>query len=145
MGLSPFTLAPRYRLDDELPWLVGIDPSRHYWIQVNGESELTIAIPGLVTDSIAQFKQVFRQWRSLASGERMELPRIASTCTIICISENCYALELELNGVPVWHLFDRETLESLLMTAHPDWQCAPKDVELGRKLLLRSLQQTVAA
>lgn len=145
MGLSPFTLAPRYRLDDELPWLVGIDPARHYWIQVNGEPGLTIAVPGLVTETIAQWKQTIRQWRSLASGEQMQLSRIASHCTIICITENCYALETELNGALVWHLFDQETLESLLMTAHPDWQCAPKDLELGRNLLFRSLQQTVAA
>jgi hypothetical protein len=37
-----FTLSPRYRLDDELPWLEGIDPSRHYWIRVNGERKITV-------------------------------------------------------------------------------------------------------
>jgi len=30
------------------------------------------------------------------------------------------------------------------MTAHPDWQCAPKDIELGRRLLLRSFEQMAA-
>jgi hypothetical protein len=64
---------------------------------------------------------------------------------IRCISPNCYALESRINDAPVWHLFDQETLDSLLMTAHPDWQCAPSDVELGRNLLLRSFSQATAA
>jgi hypothetical protein len=68
------------------------------------------------------------------------LARAASSCTIHCVSLNCYGVEAEINNAPVWHLFDQETLDSLLMTAHPDWQCAPKDIELGRKLLLRSLE-----
>ncbi|BAY07763.1 hypothetical protein NIES2098_08850 [Calothrix sp. NIES-2098] len=75
----------------------------------------------------------------------MALTRIASTCQIHCVSSNCYAVETEINDAPVWHLFDRETLDSLLMTAHPDWQYAPTDVELGRKLLLKSFQGTSAS
>ncbi|BAZ25428.1 hypothetical protein NIES4073_63330 [Kalymmatonema gypsitolerans NIES-4073] len=134
-------LSPRYRLDDELPWLEGIDPSRHYWIAVNGDTNLTVAIPGLTVSSISELKQSIREFRALQPGEQMTLARVASSCTIHCVSTNCYAVEAQINNAWVWHLFDQETLDSLLMTAHPDWQCAPKDIELGRKLLMRSFQQ----
>ena len=137
-----FCLSPRYRLDDESPWLQGIDPSRHYWIAVNGDSNVIIAIPGLVVSSMSELKQAIRQFRSLQPGEQMTVNRIASDCTIHCISPNCYAVEAEINYAPIWHLFDQETFDSLLMTAHPEWQCAPSDIDLGRKLLMRSLLQT---
>ncbi|MEA5616240.1 hypothetical protein VB711_00080 [Cronbergia sp. UHCC 0137] len=137
-----FCLSPRYRLDDQSPWLEGIDPSRHYWLCVNGDKKMTLALPGLIVSSLDEFKQVIRKFRSLQPGETMTLARIASRCLIRCVSPNCYAIEAQVNHAPVLHLFDRETLESLLMTAHPDWQCAPSDVELGRKFLLRSLQET---
>lgn len=136
-----FCLSPRYRLDDELPWLEGIDPSRHYWIAVNGDNKVTLALPGLIVSSIEEFKQVIRQFRSLQPGDVLSLARISSRCMIRCVSENCYAVEARINDAPVWHLFDQETLESLLMTAHPDWQCSPSDIELGRKMLLRSLSE----
>ena len=135
-----FPLAPRYRLDDESPWLKGIDPSRHYWIEVNGDSRLTAILPGLSVSSPAEFKSAILRWRSLQPGEDMTIERAAGSCTIYCISENCYAIEDQNAPVKVWHLFDQETVESLLMTAHPDWKCSPKDVELGRELLARSLQ-----
>jgi len=138
---APLCLSPRYRLDDELPWLEGIDPSRHYWIAVNGDKNLTVAIPGLTVFSISELKQTIREFRSLQPGEQITLARVASACTMHCIGSNCYAIEAQINGVPVWHLFDQETLDSLLKTAHPDWQCAPKDIELGRKLLMGSFQQ----
>lgn len=141
---ASFCLSPRYRLDDEIPWLEGIDPSRHYWIAVNGDKNLTGAIPGLMVSSISELKQTIRQFRSLQVGEQITLSRIANSCTIHCISPNCYGVAAEINGASVWHLFDQETLDSLLMTAHPDWQCAPQDVELGRKLLMRSFQQAPA-
>lgn len=140
---SSFCLSPRYRLDDESRWLEGIDPSRHYWIAINGEEKTTLAVPGLVVDSVEEFKQAIRKFRSLQPRETLCFRRISSSCLIRCISENCYAIEAEVNHAPVYHLFDRETLESLLMTAHPDWQCAPSDVELGRKMLFRSLAQPV--
>lgn len=139
-----FCLSPRYRLDDEFPWLEGIDPSRHYWVAVNGDSNSTVAIPGLVVDSISELKQAMQQFRALQPGEQMTLARIANALTIHCISSNCYAVEDKINDAQVWHLFDQETLDSLLMTAHPDWQCAPSDVELGRRLLLRALQEPAA-
>ncbi len=142
--VASLCLSPRYRLDDELPWLEGIDPSRHYWIRVNGDKNLTVALPGLIVSSKSELKQSIQQFRSLQPGEQMTLARIASACTIHCIGSNCYAIETDLNGAPVWHLFDQETLDSLLMTAHPDWQCAPSDVDLGRKLLLRSFEQATA-
>ncbi|AUT04182.1 hypothetical protein CLI64_02430 [Nostoc sp. CENA543] len=140
-----FCLSPRYRLDDESPWLEGIDPSRHYWLAVNGNQNLTVALPGLVAASVGDLKQIMSQFRTLQPGEQMTFTRAAASCTIHCVGMNCYALSAEINGSPVWHLFDQETLDSLLMTAHPDWQCAPSDVELGRKLLMRSLAATLAA
>jgi hypothetical protein len=139
-----FCLSPRYRLDDELSWLEGIDPSRHYWIRVNGDKNLTVALPGLLVSSKNELKPIMERFRSLKPQEQMKLSRIADFCTIYCISHNCYAVEAKINGAPVWHLFDRETLDSLLMTAHPDWQCAPKDIDLGRRLLLRSLEKVAA-
>ncbi|MEA5597482.1 hypothetical protein [Rivularia sp. UHCC 0363] len=141
---ASFCLSPRYRLDDELPWLEGIDPSRHYWIKVNGDNHLTVPIPGLLISSMDEMKQAIRQFRSLQPGEQITLVRAASSCKIYCISVNCYAIETEINDALVWHLFDRETLDSLLMTAHPDWQCASSDIELGRRLLIGSLQQATA-
>lgn len=141
---ASFCLSPRYRLDDELPWLEGIDPSRHYWIKVNGDSNLKVAIPGLLVSSMDEMKRAMKKFRSLQPGGQMTLERVASTCKIYCLSSNCYAVELEMDNAPVLHLFDQETLDSLLMTAHPDWQCAPSDIELGRKLLVRSLQQATA-
>ncbi|MBD0343768.1 MAG: hypothetical protein ICV63_02800 [Coleofasciculus sp. Co-bin14] len=142
---QPFILSPRYRLDDESPWLEGIDPARHYWIAVNGNADVKVAIPGLSVSSLKEWKQAIRQFRSLQPGEQMELVRIASSCTIHCISFNCYAIATEVVGAAVWHLFDQETLDSLLMTAHPDWQCAPKDIDLGRQLLARSLEKVSVA
>ncbi|MBW4555357.1 MAG: hypothetical protein KME59_05355 [Trichormus sp. ATA11-4-KO1] len=139
-----FCLSPRYRLDDESPWLEGIDPSRHYWIAVNGDRNITVAVPGLVVESMSELGQAIRQFRSLQPGEQMTLNRIARACTIYCVSSNCYAVADQINDAPVWHLFDQETLDSLLMTAHPEWQCAPSDIELGRRLLLRSLQEPSA-
>lgn len=136
-----FCLSPRYRLDDESPWLVGIDPSRHYQIAVNGDSNLTIALPGLTVSSLSELKQAMQQFRSLSPGKQMTLNRIASACTIYCVSLNCYAVEAQINEALVWHLFDEETLDSLLMTAHPDWLCAPSDIDLGRKILLRSFEK----
>lgn len=134
-------LSPRYCLDDELPWLEGIDPSRHYWIAVNGDTNLTILIPGLMVSRVSELKQTMNKFRSLQPGEQMTLRRVATACTIYCVSVNCYAVEAQINYAWVWHLFDEETLDSLLMTAHPNWQSAPKHIELGRKLLMRSFQQ----
>lgn len=139
-----FTLSPRYRLDDESPWLEGIDPSRHYWIRVNGERKITVAIPGLTVSSLSKLKQVIGEFRSLQPKEQMSLARIANNGTIYCVSPNCYAVETEVDRAIVWHLFDRETLESLLMTAHPDWQCAERDIELGRRLLASSFEHLAA-
>lgn len=141
------TLSPRYRLDDQSPWLLGIDPTRHYWIAVNGDTATqtnAIAVPGLLVSSLNEFKQSIRAFRALQPSESMQLQQVVSGCTIYCISFNCYAVEVETDASPVWHLFDRETLESLLMTAHPDWQCAPRDLELGRQMLVRSLESVVA-
>lgn len=140
-----FPLAPRYRLDDEHPWLEGIDPSRHYWLKVNGSDEAIVAIPGLVTASREELKSQIRRFQALQPGDTMVLSHVADACVIRCISANCYAIESTVAGAMVWHLFDEETLYSLLMTGHPDWVCAPRDVELGRRLLMRSWQKCAAA
>lgn len=144
MTYPSFPLVPRYRLDDDSVWLEGIDPSRHYWIWVNGDTTQSTALPGLAGPSLDNFKTVMRQFRALQPGESMVLQRATEPCTLHCISPNCYAVEALMSSAPVWHLFDQEALDSLLMTGHPDWQCAPRDVELGRQLLLRSWQQTAA-
>jgi len=141
---QPFILSPRYRLDDDSPWLEGIDPSRHYWIAVNGDPDIQVAIPGLTVSSLKEWKQILWRFRTLQSGDRMELRRIANTLIIQCISANCYAIATQIDGASVWHLFDQEALESLLMTAHPDWLCAPSDIELGRQVLARSWEQVAA-
>ncbi|AFY71257.1 hypothetical protein Pse7367_3007 [Thalassoporum mexicanum PCC 7367] len=138
-------LAPRYRLDDESLWLEGIDPSRNYWIAVNGDSSQVLPLPGFLAESIADLRNVVLEFRDLQVGQSMTYKRIASEYAIHCVGQNCYALAAEVNGTLVWHLFDQETLESLLMTAHPDWQCSPKDVDLGRRMLMMSWQKPVAA
>ncbi|AKG24104.1 hypothetical protein [Calothrix sp. 336/3] len=143
--VASFCLAPRYRLDDEMPWLEGIDPSRQYWLNVNSDNHLTVAIAGLSTSSIPELKEVILEFRALQPGETMTITRIVNNLIIHCVGINCYAIEAEVNQAPVWHLFDQETLDSLLMTAHPDWQCAPSDIELGRKMLMRSFQQPALA
>ena len=138
-------LAPRYCLDDRSPWLKGIDPSRNYWIHINGEKTLTGVIPGLIVSSLEEFKQNILKFQALESGAHMKIERPVETCYIYCISQNCYAVECYFNGILVCHIFDKETLESLLITSHPDWKCAPKDVELGREILDRSLQISTTA
>ncbi|HEY9850366.1 MAG TPA: hypothetical protein V6D28_12950 [Leptolyngbyaceae cyanobacterium] len=139
-----FVLSPRYRLDDESLWLLGIDPARNYWISVNGETDLSVAIPGLTVSCLSEWKQKIRQFHLLMPGGQIDLVRAASSCQIHCISENCYAIASEIQDAPVWHLFDRETLESLLRTSHPDWQCSPKDIDLGRQMLMRVLKNSAA-
>ncbi len=143
--MQPFILAPRYRLDDELPWLDGIDPARRYWLRVNGVTEQRVAIPGLLISDLEDWKQAIRNFRSLVAGESMSLERPSGALTLHCISDNCYAIAQTLNDAPVWHLFDRETVESFLMSSHPDWQCAAQDVELGREWLAKSFGQPAIA
>jgi hypothetical protein len=140
-----FTLAPRYRLDDESIWLVGIAPSRHYWLNLNGDPQTQVVLPGFIATSAMLWKQVFKQFRSLQPGEKMTIARTAGVLMIHCVSSNCYAIASEINNAPVWHLFDRETLESLLMSAHPDWICAPTDVDLGRQMIERAFAQPAIA
>jgi hypothetical protein len=48
---SELSLAPRYRLDDDSPWLKGIDPLRRYWICVNGDPRSMRVLSGLSTQS----------------------------------------------------------------------------------------------
>jgi hypothetical protein len=140
-----FPLAPRYRLDDEQYWLVGIDPMRRYWLLVNSEAALTVTIPGLSVEAFSEFRDAILAFRNLNIGESITLPTaIACKLVITCVSKNCYAIASDVNGYPVSHLFDHESLESLLMTAHPDWKCAPHHKELGRQLLSVAWNKTTA-
>jgi hypothetical protein len=133
---SELSLAPRYRLDDESPWLKGVDPLRRYWLCVNGDRRAVRVLPGLAAQSPEAFKQAIRSFRQLAIGQELTLPAGLSDClTLHCIALNCYAIADRTTDAEVWHLFDAESLESLLLTAHPDWQCAPEHLNLGRSLL----------
>ncbi|MCM1981354.1 hypothetical protein [Lyngbya confervoides] len=137
---SAFSLAPRYRLDDESPWLRGIDPLRQYHIQVNGDRQTLDVIPGLRV-STAELKLTLGQVRSLAPGEALRIPvGLESWLDIHCVSDNCYGLASNLQGAPVWHLLDAEALESLLMTAHPDWQSNMTTLDLGRQQIFQPRQ-----
>lgn len=138
-----FTVIPRYQLDDQMPWLEGIDPLRNYWIAINSDRALIITLSGVKANSFEGFKQIMRRFRSLKSGEAMSIGDRGNQ--IICISPNCYAYEDKIGEAPVWHLFDHESLDSLLMSAHPDWQCSPKDLLLGRSQLEASWQTTAVA
>lgn len=132
---QPFILSPRYRLDDQMPWLEGIDPCRRYWFHVNGNKALLVSVPGLCVSSTQELKEVILRFRSLQPQETMVIKRMVDGFTIQCISRNCYAIQGRVNGALVWHLFDKETIESLLLTGHPDWIPSQKDLELGRNLL----------
>lgn len=139
---SPHPLAPRYRLDDQQPWLVGIDPIGRYWIAVNGDAALMVAVAGLQISSFDAFHAALLFFRRMAPGEQLELPAATGLpLEIHCISENYFAVAGQIQSQPVFHLFDREALESLLMTAHPDWQCAPQHVDLGRRMLALAWEQ----
>jgi hypothetical protein len=143
---SQLSLAPRYRLDDESPWLQGIDPLRRYWVAVNGDETIVRILPGLSTASFDTFKRAIRGFRGLEVGQELTLPaELGEHLTIACVAENCYAIADYTTAAPVSHLFDRESLESLLMTAHPDWQCAPEHLKLGRSLLTAAWGQPVGA
>lgn len=141
-----FITAPRYRLDNQSPWLRGIDPSRGYWLWVNGDVAFRTRLPGLLTEEVTRWQQIVRQFHTLEPGSSMGLERLNETgLTLHCISNNCYAIASDYQDAPVWHLFDHETLQSLLMTSHPDWQCAPEDLALGRELLTAAFSHPLAA
>ncbi|MGB0563908.1 MAG: hypothetical protein ACPGVO_19225 [Spirulinaceae cyanobacterium] len=141
-----FIVAPRYRLDDESPWLRGIDPSRRYWLWLNGEAELAVTLPGFLASDLKTWQQTVRSFRALQPDEQMTVERLGEPAfTLHCISANCYAIATTHQGAAVWHLFDQETLQSLLNTSHPDWQCAPQDIELGRDALVATLNLSLAA
>ena len=139
---STLPLAPRYTLDDESPWLVGIDPVRRYWVKVNGAGDCAIAIPGLSTVSFEILKEAIRSFRTLTVGATLTLPTYTTErLTIHRLANNLYAIPYPIHGASAWHLFDRETVESFLLTAHPDWQCAPQDIALGRDAVMQSWKQ----
>ena len=143
---SVLALAPRYTLDDESPWLIGIDPVRRYWIKVDGEESITIKIPGLSMQSFETLKAAIKSFRSLPVGATLTLPTFATErLTIHHLMDNLYAIPYPINGAAAWHMFDRETIEAFLLTAHPDWKCAPQDIALGRDLITQSWEKSIAA
>lgn len=140
-----FPLTPRYRLDDEQVWLVGIDPLRRYWLLVNGDAATSVALSGLNTNNFEVFREAIVAFRNMSAGDYLQLPTAGETLlTVRRVSENCFVIQGDVNGSPVSHVFDQETLESLLMTAHPDWRCAPQHEELGRRLLFLSWEKSEA-
>ncbi|MEL6382820.1 MAG: hypothetical protein AAFQ89_10175 [Cyanobacteria bacterium J06626_18] len=141
-----FPLAPRYRLDDNDNWLVGVDPLRRYWLAVNGDRTLPVIIPGLNASSFDAFREAVLAFRDMRPGEAMEFPTaIGLPFTLQCVSKNCFLVSGDVNGFPASHLLDQEALESLLMTAHPDWRCAPHHEELGRQMLSLAWDKPAAA
>ena len=139
------SLVPRYRLDDDSSWLLAIDPVRRYWIAANGDGRLSTEIAGLLTSDKQTFREVILQFRALTSGETLNLPTYREETQIYCVATNCYAVVGEVAGAEVWHIFDRESLESLLMTAHSDWIPNPQDLERSRQLLSKSWEQSLVA
>lgn len=139
------SLVPRYRLDDDSSWLLAIDPVRRYWIAINGDENLSTEIAGLLTSDKQIFREVILGFRSLTPGETLKLPTYGESTQIYCVANNCYAIADKVAGAEVWHLFDSETLESLLMSAHEDWIANPKDIERSRQLLSKSWEQSLVA
>ncbi len=137
------SLTPRYTLDDASPWLLGIDPVRRYWINVNSEESTKITIPGLLIPSLETLKEAIQSFRTLPVGATLTLPTFTrERLTIHHPMENIYAIPHPVNGVGAWHIFDRETVEAFLLTAHPEWQCAPQDLALGRDLITQAWEQS---
>lgn len=140
-----FPLVPRYRLDDEQAWLVGIDPLRRYWLLVNGDESTPVILPGLNTEDFDAFRAAILTFREMTAGDTLRLPTAMGTELVVkCVSKNCFVIDTDVNGHPATHLFDQESLESLLMTAHPDWRCAPHHKDLGRQMLSLSWEQPAA-
>ena len=142
---QPLILSPRYRLDDEITWLEGIDPSRRYWLAVNGDRQSRVVVPGLCVSSSQELKDAILEFRGLQPQETMVIKRPFGKLTIHCVNVNCYAIEGRVKSALTWHLFDKETLESLLLTSHPEWVPSQRDIELGRKLLELAFEQPAYA
>ncbi len=138
-------LSPRYCLDDEMNWLEGIDPLRRYWLAVNGNQQLTVVIAGLCVSSSQELKEVILGFRALQPQQTMILKGCFGKLTIHYLSPNCYAIEGRVKSALTWHLFDKETVESLLLTSHPQWVPSQRDIQLGRRLLESAFEQPAYA
>ena len=139
------SLVTCYRLDDDSSWLLAIDPVRRYWIAINGDERLSTEIAGLLASEPQKFREIILQFRALTPGLTLSLPTYREETSIYCVATNCYAIVDEVSEAEVWHLFDRETLESLLMTAHADWIPNTKDIERSRQLLSKSWEKSLVA
>ena len=141
-----FALAPRYCLIDSNPWLIGIDPLRRYWFQLNGSVDQRVNVIGFQSNDEVTLRDAVQAFRALEVNESLELPTALEqeTLMIHCISPNLYAIPGQVNQSEVWHLFDSEAIEAFLMTAHPDWICAEKDRALGYGALTGAWQQAIA-
>ena len=67
-------------------------------------------------------------------GKKLNIPLVASYHTHLPQYLQHYGLGML-----------EELLWSLLRTAHPDWQCSEQDLNLGRRMLMRSLAQPAVA
>jgi hypothetical protein len=150
------SLSPCYRLADQQNWLNWLDP-HHSWIKVNGCAELKVRLPGLAAASVEEFRSVLRQFRALQPGSELQLIRSASVTTIYCVSDSCYAVFGQVNAapigaidspigeVPILHLFDPETLESLLHASCPDSSGRPQTSDGAHCWLSQSWERAIAA
>ena len=143
--LMTHCLTPRYNLDDNSTWLLSIDPIRRYWVAINGDEKFSLGINGLFTSKKEVFRETVLEFRDLTPGQTMYLSTYNEPTQIHCVSSNCYAIADHVMGAEVWHLFDRESLESLLMTAHPNWIPSPEDIAKSRALLSKSWEKSLVA
>lgn len=133
---SALALAPRYTWEHEFNWLLGVDPVRRYWIKIDRTDSVAVAIPGLSVQSLNVLQETIRSFHSLPVGSTITLPTFTTErLTIHHLMENLYAIPHAINGAATWHLFDCKAIESLLLTAHPDWRCTPQDIALGRDVI----------
>jgi hypothetical protein len=154
------SLSPRYCLNDQQNWLNWLDP-HHSWIRVNGCADLKVRLPGLAAASGEEFRSVLRQLRALQPGSELQLIRSASVTTIYRVSDSCYAIFGQVNDpingpidgltngpigdVPIMHLFDPETLESLLHASYPDGSGRPQTLDWEHCWLSQSWERAIAA
>lgn len=137
------SLTPRYTLDDKASWLLGIDPVRRYWIYVNGQQSTPVTIAGLLIPSPETLQEAIQSFHSLAVGATLTLPTFTrERLAIHHPVENLYAIPGPVEGGNTWHIFDRETIEAFLLSAHPHWKCAPEDLALGRALIEQAWEQS---
>jgi hypothetical protein len=125
---------PRYCLKDA-QWLLGTDPLRRYWLCANEDPTQVAVIQGPAFEYFIHFRQMLVRLRGLVAGDFLELQTAGHPLQIDCLAPDCYAVSGTVRGAAATHLFDRKSLESLLLSAHPAWEGSPRDLLLGQTLL----------